>query len=342
MNQLKRCKYGAEKRREKEAKKLISTASSCTPLTSFFVKKSKTPPADNDGLDVSNMFPNEAQASTSGSAAVVSERASSSESDTPAPVSDSDNSDTDCEDTLHLHDSKSDEEDVVFELNTQEPYPTDPYLFKDQPLTPAKDQPLTPAKDQPLTPATVRALIEFNSDHRRFNVSWYKRQANGTCNVDRHWLIYSTKSGRLNCFCCWLFADRKSVHYSDNWADPNLGFSKFQKGTEKIEKHEESLIHREAEKTFLMTKYGIKNDNTNIMGVNMDELLIMGVNMDELLIMGANVDELLIMGANVDELLIMGVNMDELLIMGVNGNKLLIMEVNGNKLLIISLCLHSV
>lgn len=34
------------------------------------------------------------------------------------------------------------------------------------------------------------------------------------------------------------------------WADPKLGVSKFKKGIEKIEQHERSAAHREAEKTY--------------------------------------------------------------------------------------------
>lgn len=83
--------------------------------------------------------------------------------------------------------------------------------------------------------------------------------------MDRHWLIYSPKSNRLHCSCCWLFEckDKDTL----TWADPKHGFSKFRKGLERIERHEQSKTHREAEKTFLMMKYRISQDSTVILGL---------------------------------------------------------------------------
>lgn len=45
-----------------------------------------------------------------------------------------------------------------------------------------------------------------------------------------------------------------------HWADPKQGVSNFRKGIEKIEQHEKSAVHREAEKMLLMTKFRIHKD----------------------------------------------------------------------------------
>nr|XP_014352215.1 PREDICTED: uncharacterized protein LOC106706181 [Latimeria chalumnae] len=94
-------------------------------------------------------------------------------------------------------------------INMQVPYPTDPALFQ----------------KTALSPALVRRLIEigpcqpglkddftfpYDESHRRFSRDWYsKTVGNGSCKVERGWLIYSPRLHRLFCFVCWLFADRK-------------------------------------------------------------------------------------------------------------------------------------
>uniref|UniRef100_H2ZXC9 DUF4371 domain-containing protein n=1 Tax=Latimeria chalumnae TaxID=7897 RepID=H2ZXC9_LATCH len=75
-----------------------------------------------------------------------------------------------------------------------------------------------------------------------------------SCKVEKGWLIYPPRLHHLLCFACWFFAD-KNKHYSDTWADPKCGFSNLKKRVEKIEKHENSKIHRNSEKELLLTKH---------------------------------------------------------------------------------------
>uniref|UniRef100_H3ACH6 TTF-type domain-containing protein n=1 Tax=Latimeria chalumnae TaxID=7897 RepID=H3ACH6_LATCH len=95
----------------------------------------------------------------------------------------------------------------------------------------------------------------YDESHRRFSRDWYsKTVGNGSCKVERGWLIYSPRLHRLFCFVCWLFAD--------TWVDPKCGFSNLKKGVEKIEKHENSNVHRNAEKELLLTKHRFFQDKT--------------------------------------------------------------------------------
>nr|XP_014351268.1 PREDICTED: uncharacterized protein LOC106705792 [Latimeria chalumnae] len=152
-------------------------------------------------------------------------------------------------------------------INTQVPYPTDPALFQ----------------KTALSPALVRCLIEigpcqpglkddftfpYDESHRRFSHDWYsKTVGNGSCKVERRWLIYLPRLHRLFCFACWLAADRKNEHYSDTWVGPKCGFSNLKKGVEKIEKHENLKIHCNAEKELLLTKHRFLQDKTVVTGL---------------------------------------------------------------------------
>ena len=69
--------------------------------------------------------------------------------------------------------------------------------------------------------------------------------------------MYSPKGQTAHCFCCWLFSKA-----GGKWADPCSGFSNYRKDIEKIEMHEKSTTHRQAEKEFLMTIYRINQDRT--------------------------------------------------------------------------------
>lgn len=54
----------------------------------------------------------------------------------------------------------------------------------------------------------------------------------------------------------------KNERAGRQWADPKLGVSHFKKGIEKIQQHETSVAHKQAEKTFLMTKFRVSQDST--------------------------------------------------------------------------------
>uniref|UniRef100_H2ZXZ6 DUF4371 domain-containing protein n=1 Tax=Latimeria chalumnae TaxID=7897 RepID=H2ZXZ6_LATCH len=126
--------------------------------------------------------------------------------------------------------------------------------------------------------ALVRCLIEigpcqpglkddftfpYDESHRRFSHDWYsKTVGNGSCKVERRWLIYLPRLHRLFCFACWLAADRKNT-----WVGPKCGFSNLKKGVEKIEKHENLKIHCNAEKELLLTKHRFLQDKTVVTGL---------------------------------------------------------------------------
>ena len=88
-----------------------------------------------------------------------------------------------------------------------------------------------------------------------------KKMKNG-CEIDRHWLVYSPRENTMICIPCWLFANR-----SNRWSDPKTGCKIFAKGTHKIEKHEKSESHKQAEKEFFLTKFRLLNDRTVLEGL---------------------------------------------------------------------------
>ena len=119
-------------------------------------------------------------------------------------------------------------------IDPQQPYPTDPALFKNTVLTTSTIRALISAG--PCQPGSHDTYTDFalGADDRKFYVSWYTR-ATGTCNVERNWLVYSPTAHRAYCLYCWLFGDKQNC---DIWSDPTKGLSSFHKGREMIEKHE--------------------------------------------------------------------------------------------------------
>uniref|UniRef100_A0A667Y992 TTF-type domain-containing protein n=1 Tax=Myripristis murdjan TaxID=586833 RepID=A0A667Y992_9TELE len=144
-------------------------------------------------------------------------------------------------------------------LNTKEQYPTDPFFHKDKPLTPQFIRALI--EHGPCQPGLRDGYDAFPCDEekRRFRPVWYKRTiGQSSCTVDRYWLVYSPKCNRMFCFCCWMFG--KSA--GRQWAKPAQGVSNWRKGVERIEQHENSAAHREAEKMLLMARFRISKDST--------------------------------------------------------------------------------
>lgn len=61
--------------------------------------------------------------------------------------------------------------------------------------------------------------------------------------IQRDWLCYSFKGNYAYCHSCWLFADRSSPSYHNNWAN---GIRDWTGLTKKIKEHEKSSSHIEA------------------------------------------------------------------------------------------------
>ena len=74
------------------------------------------------------------------------------------------------------------------------------------------------------------------------------------------WLVYSPRANRLFCFCCWLFGKKSNDGAGKAWAYPCMGFSSFKKGTERVETHERSGAHGEAEKKYLTRECTISGE----------------------------------------------------------------------------------
>ena len=128
-------------------------------------------------------------------------------------------------------------------LDLTESYPTDPYLFRNKTLATSTIRAFL--KHGPCQPGLNDEYNDFpfNSDNRRFKPAWYKRTV-GCSSINRQWLVYSPKGQTAHCFCCWLFSKA-----GGKWADPCSGFSNYRKGIEKIEMHEKSTTHRQAERS---------------------------------------------------------------------------------------------
>ena len=70
-----------------------------------------------------------------------------------------------------------------------------------------------------------------DANDRNFHQSWFTK----------NWLVYLMKEHKMFGFCCWLFPCKSDKGYENNWSE--LGVSNFRKGLEKINTHENSLLH---------------------------------------------------------------------------------------------------
>ncbi|XP_069823176.1 zinc finger MYM-type protein 1-like [Dendropsophus ebraccatus] len=283
----KKYKSGALKRKEREQKK--RQLNSCTPLTKFFfVSQPPAPSEKNNDVSHENQSGSLLVSNLEDTTTIVHDNTQvplehsqesqqhdncSSDKDiadlsNPIASLNTPNSPTNQTDELDGNpglSSSASGPDGIFTLNTEEPYPTDPCLFINNTLT--TDIVRVLLEHGPCQPGLNDHYDDFpyNLEKRRFNPSWYNRKVGDSCTVIRQWLIYSPKSNRLYCFCCWLFCLRNEKVRV--WADPDMGFFNFKKGLEKIEQHERCNTHRESEKTFLLTKYRISKDSTVIAGL---------------------------------------------------------------------------
>lgn len=156
-------------------------------------------------------------------------------------------------------------------LDYSEPYPSDPFLFQNETLSTEKIRALV--QHGPCQPGLKDTFTDFvtsaDTDNDKFKVSWYKNTS-GRCTVDRQWLVYSPKSCRMFCSCCWLFAEKGDQTI---WSDPKKGFYMFHKGSDRIKHHENTAAHRKAEKSYFLAKYRITEDKTVIAGLMRAECL---------------------------------------------------------------------
>lgn len=273
-------KSGSQKRKERDAKQ--NFIASCPPISIFFSRPiassseqltiNDRPAAstllDNDGPGSEHLPANpvhlmetfDTQPDNSPQDGEGIENESDEESSSPGPAS-AHLAPTVCEPS-EAQQSNIRPSQLVSILPPGD-YPTNPYFFKDQPLTP--DVIRAVIEHGPCQPGMKDGFDNFTYDQekRRFNPSWYKRQV-GNSSVQRSWLVYSPTAHRMFCCCCWLFGNKSNDSAGRVWADPNLGLSSYRKGIEKIDRHEKSKAHREAERTYLMTKYRITKDNTVI------------------------------------------------------------------------------
>ena len=150
----------------------------------------------------------------------------------------------------------------LIDFNTD--YPTDPALFENVAIKPSLLRAMLEAG--PCQPGSDNRY-EFESDDLgfKFKPNWYMKETKSG-SVKRSWLVYSHRSQRMFCFSCILLADKKNVRtpYSDVWANPSLGVTRFRKRLEKINKHEKSNLHRQAENDLLLLKIRLFKDATVI------------------------------------------------------------------------------
>lgn len=74
----------------------------------------------------------------------------------------------------------------------------------------------------------------------------------------RDWLVYSPQNDRIYCSSCWLFANRSDKHFDPAFSEPDHGFNKWRKATDKISGHEQSSIHLESLRQLVTTSTRLK------------------------------------------------------------------------------------
>lgn len=207
-----------------------------------------------DTADLSSTDPDQGPQDTVNNATVEMETVEG----IPRAKDDEDEVDRDIND----YDSDS-KQTYVIDLFTD--YPTDPALFENVAITPSLLRAMIEAG--PCQPGFDDNRYEFVSDISgfKFKPNWYMKETKSGL-VKRNWLVFSHRSQKMFCFCCMLLADKKNVRtsYSDVWAKPSLGITRFRKGLEKIKKHEKSILHRQAENDLLLLKIRLSKDVTVI------------------------------------------------------------------------------
>lgn len=91
----------------------------------------------------------------------------------------------------------------------------------------------------------------LNDRGRHFSASMYTRILSNGENVDRRWLVYSTSSDRVFCFCCKLFG-LSSNKFS------TMGFCDWNHASTLIHEHEISQKHAEAYLKWIEMEHRLK------------------------------------------------------------------------------------
>ena len=115
-------------------------------------------------------------------------------------------------------------------------YPTDQHLFCDTPVTPDLERALFE-----FGPCQAGLKDYFDSfpkdeDGRHFSPTWYKKNMENSCEINRHWLVYSPRENTMICIPCWLLKIGRIVGVIQK-----LVARFFSRGRHKIEKHEKKL-----------------------------------------------------------------------------------------------------
>ena len=93
-------------------------------------------------------------------------------------------------------------------------------------------------KKCPLAPPSENYIFSPNTDGRRFSHRHYKRHLENGDRKDRRWLIYSTTSHKIYCFCCKLF-----TRYKDITQLSSIGFMDWNNVVVRLSEHEKSHDH---------------------------------------------------------------------------------------------------
>lgn len=86
------------------------------------------------------------------------------------------------------------------------------------------------------------------NENRCFHGKWYyslenQRKSNlPSEDQKRDWLVYSPCTSKMYCFWCTLFIPESTPMYEPNWT--KLGINQWKKGLDKIERHENTDIHK--------------------------------------------------------------------------------------------------
>ena len=92
-------------------------------------------------------------------------------------------------------------------------------------------------------PCQPQGPFTANESGRKFSVDYYEVTTKTGKKLKREWLCYSANSCYAYCESCWLFADRKSKHFRDEWI---TGVNDWQHLSQKIRDHQQARYHIES------------------------------------------------------------------------------------------------
>ena len=141
---------------------------------------------------------------------------------------------------------------MVAIIDSLKEYPTDPYHFRETPVTPALVRAILEVG--PCQPGLKDDFNNFPKDinGRKFLTDWYEKKVGESgIKVSRQWLIYSPKANSMFYLPCWLFSKSPGIRGA-----PNGGCKFFKNGLYRT--------HKSAEKNLLLNRYRLFNDKTII------------------------------------------------------------------------------